>query len=101
MSQPEQNRGAEITPEAGDAQAFTIDRRTLVKGGVIAGAAAVITSKKTAVFAQSGGPPPAPPVLCNPQPTNSPATTPFVDDLPIPQPAAPTLLSPFPTKAAN
>jgi FtsP/CotA-like multicopper oxidase with cupredoxin domain len=100
MSQPEQNRGAEKTPEAGDAQSFTIDRRTLVKSGVIAGAAAVITSKKTAVFAQSGGPPPAPPVLCS-QPANSPATTPFVDDLPIPQPAVPTLLSPFPTKAAN
>ena len=58
MSQPEQNRGAEITPEAGDAQSLTIDRRTVVKGGVIAGAAAVITSKKTAVFAQSAGPRP-------------------------------------------
>jgi len=110
MSQPEpggESGGAQSAHEAGDAQSLRIDRRTLVKGTVIAGAAAVITSKKTAVFGQSaqsfGGSPstPAPPALCATRPANSPATTPFVDDLPIPLPALPTLLSPFPTKAAN
>src|SRR5690349_16437146 len=82
-----------------------ISRRTLVKGSVVAGAAAVITSKKSAVFAQSttgASPPPiAPPVMCTDEPTNSPATTPFVDDLPIPLPATPTFLFPAPTKSAN
>src|SRR5262249_2735489 len=81
---------------------MSVDRRTVIKGGVIAGAAAIITSKKTAVFAQSNSPPPlAGPVLCNPSPTNSPPTTPFVDDLPIPLPAFPTILNPAPTKSAN
>jgi len=106
MSQSElrgEQRAAENTPETDDAPSLTIDRRTLVKGGVIAGAAAVITSKKTAVFAQSLGPPPgvAPPAMCTEEPANSPATTPFVDTLPIPLPGIPTLLSPIPTKAAN
>lgn len=82
-----------------------ISRRTLVKGSVVAGAAAVITSKKSAVFAQSttgASPPPIPPpVMCTDEPTNSPATTPFVDDLPIPLPATPTFLFPAPTKSAN
>ena len=91
------------TQEAGDAQPLTVNRRTLIKTGVIAGAAAVITSKKTTVFAQgSGNPPtPAPPILCDPRPANSPATTPFVDNLPIPLPSIPTLLNPFPTRSAN
>ena len=89
------------TQEAGEPQPLTIDRRTVIKTGVIAGAAAVITSKKTTVFAQSGGGTPAPPVMCNPQPTNSPATTPFVDNLPIPLPGIPTILNPFPRRVAN
>src|SRR5690242_13084654 len=81
----------------------TIDRRTLMKTGVVAGAAAVITSKKTAVFAQSASSPPpvAPPVMCDTTPANSPPTAPFVDTLPVPMCAVPTILSPFPTKAAN
>ena len=81
---------------------MSVDRRTVIKGGVIAGAAALITSKKTTVFAQSNSPPPiAGPVLCDPSPTNSPPTTAFVDNLPIPLPAIPTILSPAPTKSAN
>jgi FtsP/CotA-like multicopper oxidase with cupredoxin domain len=86
-----------------DARSLKVDRRTVVKGAVIAGAAAVITSKKTAVFAQSSGAPTAvaPPVICDPRPANSPATTPFVDTLPIPLPGIPTVLSPAPTRTAN
>jgi FtsP/CotA-like multicopper oxidase with cupredoxin domain len=107
MSQPAmgaEKHGAENALDPGDAQPLTIDRRTLIKGSVIAGAAAVITSKKTDVFAQSltgGSPPVAPPAMCATQPSNSPATTPFVDDLPIPQAASPTLLFPAPTRTAN
>lgn len=96
--------GARDAREAEDAQSFSIDRRTLVKGSVIAGAAAVIATKKTTAFAQSYPPdPPAPegPLLCDTAPTNSPATTPFVDDLPIPSPAPVVGLFPFPTKNAN
>lgn len=106
MSQLKEEAGqdAQKTPEAGEAQSLKIDRRTLVKGSVIAGAAAVITSKKSVVFAQEyPGPPPAPvpPLICDPRPTNSPATTPFLDNLPIPAPAPPVPLFPFPTKNAN
>jgi len=96
-------RGAKRTREAGDAKSVKVDRRTVIKGGVIVGAAAVITSKKTAVFAQTNPAPPPPvgPVLCDPSPTNSPPTTPFVDNLPITQPASATTLRPAPTKSAN
>src|SRR6478752_2523224 len=90
--------------EASGAHSFGISRRTLVKGSVIAGAAVVITSKKTAVFAQEypGVPAaPNPPTSCDPEPTNSPPTTPFVDDLPIPAAAQQAQLFPFPTKNAN
>lgn len=100
----EDQRDTEDTREADDAQPFRMDRRTLVKSGVIAGAAAVITSKKTAVFAQGypePPPPPEPPLSCDPRPANSPPTTPFVDNLPIPLPALPTILHPAPTKHAN
>src|SRR5690606_21105059 len=94
-------RAATNPREDGDAQCLKVDRRTVVKGGVIAGAAAIITSRKSSVFAQ-GYPEPPPslgePSMCDPRPANSPPTTPFVDDLPIPQPAFPTFLHPFPTK---
>jgi FtsP/CotA-like multicopper oxidase with cupredoxin domain len=92
------------TRKADDTQSCKVDRRSVLKGGVIAGAAAVITTKKTAVFAQTYPPPPPPPsspVLCDPRPANSPATTPFVEDLPIPTPALPAILFPFPTMNAN
>jgi len=98
-------RGAKNTREDGGAQSLKVDRRTVVKGGVIAGAAAVIATKNTAAFAQESYPedPPAPegPVLCDPRPANSPPTTPFVDNLPIAAPATPTFLNPFPTRVAN
>ncbi len=99
----EKKSSAQKTLEADDAQSMKVDRRTVIKGGVITGAAAVITSKKTAVFAQSYPPPPAPegPSLCDPRPDNSPPTTPFVENLPIPAVEAPTFLYPYPTKAAN
>jgi FtsP/CotA-like multicopper oxidase with cupredoxin domain len=97
-------RGEEISREADDTQSLTVDRRTVVKGAIITGAAAVITSKKSTVFAQGYPdlpPPTQGPAICDPRPANSPPTTPFVDDLPIPSPAFPQLLFPFPTKNAN
>ncbi|MGH9753067.1 MAG: multicopper oxidase family protein [Blastocatellia bacterium] len=39
--------------------------------------------------------------MCGTTPPASPPTTPFVDHLPIPFPAIPTILSPAPTKQAN
>jgi FtsP/CotA-like multicopper oxidase with cupredoxin domain len=39
--------------------------------------------------------------MCATTPANSPATTPFVDDLPIPSPAIPPVLFPAPRKSAN
>jgi FtsP/CotA-like multicopper oxidase with cupredoxin domain len=104
MSQPElgeERRASEKPLEADDAQPLTIDRRTMIKGTVIAGAAAVITSKKSAVYAQGAPPPVAPPATCTTQPLNSPATTPFLDNLPIPLPAVPALLNPLPTRTRN
>lgn len=101
LTQERKEPGATTQDAAGDAQGWTVDRRTVVKTGVIAGAAAIITSKKSLVRAQDYPDPPATaPSLCS-QPANSPPTTPFVDDLPIPAPALPTLLFPFPTKNAN
>jgi FtsP/CotA-like multicopper oxidase with cupredoxin domain len=76
-----------------------LNRRTVLKAGGALGAAAVLTSSKTA-FAQTSGSP-TPPVLCGIDPPISPATTPFRDTLPVPPPAWPVLLSPFPTEAAN
>jgi FtsP/CotA-like multicopper oxidase with cupredoxin domain len=104
MSQPElgeERRASEKPLEADDAQPLTIDRRTMIKGTVIAGAAAVITSKKSAVYAQGAPPSVAPPATCTTQPTNSPATRPFIDNLPIPLPAVPALLNPQPTRTRN
>src|SRR5687768_15872449 len=101
MSQPElgeERRASENPQEADDAKPLTMDRRTMIKGSVIAGAAAVITSKKSAVYAQGAPPPVAPPAICTTQPLNSPATRPFVDNLPIVLPAVPALLNPLPTR---
>ncbi len=80
-----------------------ITRRDMLKLGAAAGAATVLgptilTSKKSTVLAQGTV---AEPVLCGTTAPTSPATTPFVDDLPIPAPAIPTILSPFPTETAN
>jgi len=73
----------------------------MLKMGAAAGAAGVLgptmlTSWKS--YAAAGV---AEPVLCGTTPPASPATTPFVDTLPIPAPAIPTILFPTPTKAAN
>ena len=81
-----------------------ITRRDMLKLGAAAGAASILgptilTSKKSIVYAQGTV---AEPVLCPATPVPvSPATTPFLDNLPIPSPAIPTVLSPFPTQNAN
>ena len=81
-----------------------ITRRTMLKISAAAGAGTVLapivlTSRKSTVFAQDTV---AEPVLCAPTPTPaSPPTTPFVDMLPVPNPAVPKVLNPTPTKAAN
>ena len=76
-----------------------VNRRSVLKAGGALGAAAVLTSQNAA-FAQSSGSL-APPVLCGIDPPVSPPTTPFRDTLPVPPPAWPVVLSPFPTEAAN
>ena len=78
-----------------------LDRRTVLKTGALLGAAAVLTSKKSLVLAQGVPSPPAPPVLCGTTAPVSPPTQPFLDTLPVPLPALPQILNPFPTKAAN
>jgi FtsP/CotA-like multicopper oxidase with cupredoxin domain len=87
-------------------QGSGITRRDMLKLGSAAGAATilgpiVLTSKKStpfSVLAQSG---PAEPILCGTTPPASPATRPFVDNLPVPFPAIPTFLNPAPKKQAN
>jgi FtsP/CotA-like multicopper oxidase with cupredoxin domain len=78
-----------------------LDRRTVLKTGALLGAAAVLTSKKSLVLAQGAPSSPAPPVLCGTTAPVSPPTRPFLDALPVPLPALPQILTPFPTKAAN
>jgi FtsP/CotA-like multicopper oxidase with cupredoxin domain len=82
-------------------ESSSITRRDILKMGAAAGATTVLgptilTSRKA--FAQTGV---AEPIICAEEPVNSPPHTPFVDNLPIPFPAIPTMLSPAPTKAAN
>ena len=74
-------------------------RRQVLKAGAAAGVVTMLTSRKS--LAQSLPPIPTQPPDCTPQPTNSPATTPFVSPLPIPPVAVPTILSPFPTLQAD
>jgi FtsP/CotA-like multicopper oxidase with cupredoxin domain len=74
-------------------------RRQVLKAGAAAGVVTMLTSKKS--LAQSLPPIPTQPTDCTPQPTNSPATTPFVSPLPIPPIAVPTILNPIPTLAAD
>src|ERR1044071_5948681 len=81
-----------------------ISRRDMLKLGAAAGAATILgptilTSRNPPVSAQGTV---AEPVLCPPTPVpQSPPHTPFVDNLPIPSPAVPQLLSPAPTETAN
>jgi FtsP/CotA-like multicopper oxidase with cupredoxin domain len=83
-----------------------VSRRDMLKMGGAAGAATILgptmlTSWKAYASQPTVTSPPAEPVLCGATPPASPATTPFVDSLPIPFPAVPTILFPTPTKAAN
>ena len=81
-----------------------MSRRKMLKLTAAAGAGTVLspmilTSRKSTVYAQGTV---IEPELCPATPVpQSPPHTPFVDDLPVPSPALPQLLSPTPTKAAN
>jgi FtsP/CotA-like multicopper oxidase with cupredoxin domain len=73
----------------------------MLKIGAAAGAATVIgptmlTSWKS--YAAAGI---AEPIICDVEPENSPPHRPFIDNLPVPLPALPVILSPAPTKAPN
>lgn len=74
-------------------------RRTMLKATAAAGAVTMLTSRKS--LAQSLPPIPPEPTDCTPNPGQSPATTPFVQALPIPPIAVPTILNPQPTISAN
>jgi FtsP/CotA-like multicopper oxidase with cupredoxin domain len=74
-------------------------RRTALKLTAAAGAVTVLTSRKSMAFDLP--PIPAEPTDCTPNPGHSPATTPFVQALPIPPVAIPTILNPQPTVSAN
>lgn len=76
-----------------------VTRRTALKMGAAAGVVTVLTSRKS--LAYSLPPIPPEPADCTPQPTNSPATRPFVQALPVPPVAIPTILNPQPTLSAN
>ena len=83
-----------------------ITRRDMLKMGGAAGAATILgptmlTSWKAYASNAAIPTPPAEPVLCGTTPPASPPTRPFIDSLPIPFPAVPTILFPTPTKAAN
>ncbi|MGA7218197.1 MAG: multicopper oxidase domain-containing protein [Candidatus Sulfotelmatobacter sp.] len=74
-----------------------LSRRTMLKTSAAAGVVTMLTSRKS-LLAQTI---PPQPTDCTPQPTNSPSTTPFVQALPIPPAAVPTILNPFPMLAAD
>jgi FtsP/CotA-like multicopper oxidase with cupredoxin domain len=87
-------------------QGSGITRRDMIKLGSAAGAATVLgpivlTSKKSTPFQVLAQSAPAEPVLCGTIPPASPPTRPFVDNLPVPFPAIPTILNPAPKKQAN
>jgi len=72
-------------------------RRGVLKAGAAAGALTLITSRKSLALPAI----PPQPTDCTPKPTNSPATRPFIQALPIPPVAIPTILNPFPTLQAD
>jgi FtsP/CotA-like multicopper oxidase with cupredoxin domain len=79
-----------------------VTRRTALKLGAAAGAVTVLTSRKSFSLPPGGPPQPPPePTVCSPNPAHSPATTPFVQALPIPPIARPFKLNPAPTKSPN
>ena len=79
----------------------TVSRRTVLKTGAVAGAVAVVAPNILTKTAQAQQIPPKPLVQCTPALGNSPAHTPFVDELPIPFPAIDHPLNPQPTEHPN
>jgi FtsP/CotA-like multicopper oxidase with cupredoxin domain len=79
----------------------TVSRRTVLKTGAVAGAATVLAPNILTRTAQAQQSVPIPLVQCTANPQGSPATTPFVDELPVPFPAIDHPLNPQPTEAAN
>jgi FtsP/CotA-like multicopper oxidase with cupredoxin domain len=95
-SKKRKKKNAELTNESG------MTRRTALKLGTAAGVVTVLTSRKSFSLPPGGPPQPPPePTVCSPNPTHSPATTPFVQALPIPPIARPFKLNPAPAKSAN
>lgn len=84
---------------AGPPGQFDVTRRTALKMTAAAGAVTMLTSRKSWAFALPPIPPE--PTDCTPNPGKSPETIPFVQALPIPPIAIPTVLNPQPTKSAN
>src|SRR5436305_15296855 len=84
-----------------------LSRRTMLKMGAAAGAVTVLTSRKSMATSISPyqtitptPPPPPEPAICTTF-TGSPATRPFMQQLPIPTALKATNLSPAPTQSAN
>ena len=83
-----------------------VSRRSALKMGAVAGAVTVLTSRKSLATAfappfQTVAPTPPPePAICTTF-TGSPATRPFIQQLPIPPALQPTTHNPAPTQAAR
>jgi FtsP/CotA-like multicopper oxidase with cupredoxin domain len=84
-----------------------VSRRSMLKMGAAAGAVTVLTSRKSLAAAVApfqdvtpAQPVPTEPAICTTF-TGSPATRPFLQQLPIPTALQPTTLNPAPTQAAN
>lgn len=95
MSKVIERRIKDTAPQKGKG----MTRRTMLKASAAAGAVTMLTSRKS--LAQSLPPIPTEPTDCTPNPGQSPPTTPFVQALPIPPIAIPTILNPQPTVSAN
>src|SRR6267378_948850 len=83
----------------------SVSRRSAIKMGAAAGAITMLTSRKSLATAftpfQTVAPPiPPEPAICTVF-TGSPATRPFMQQLPIPTALQPTTLNPAPTQSAN
>src|SRR5262249_55965131 len=61
-----------------------VSRRIALKLGAAAGAVTMLTSRKSLASGTMFQSVPPEPTVCSPQPAHSPATTPFVQALPIP-----------------
>jgi FtsP/CotA-like multicopper oxidase with cupredoxin domain len=96
MRQEKQEKKRKSTEPPGK---FEVTRRTALKMTAAAGVVTMLTSRKSWAFDLP--PIPAEPPDCTPNPGHSPATTPFVQALPIMPIAIPTQLNPQPTQSAN